>query len=143
MCQKRPFDVKAITPRGTLGFCCFHIAQIMTHHAIYTLPFTFQLRYKVLGILQRMINSLKGSYIKSWCILKSINFKVSTLLDISMRFSQRGGRKIGISSYPSLIFLRTIKSRFPEIWDFKYQFKEGAGMKLSFAYQHPLWTFLF
>ena len=43
-----------MTPRGTLGLCCVYIAQLMTHTAIYTLPFTLQLCYKPLGILQRV-----------------------------------------------------------------------------------------
>ena len=38
---------------------CFHIAQLMTHLAIYTLPFTLQLCYKPLGILQRVTKSQK------------------------------------------------------------------------------------
>ena len=46
-----------MTPRGTLGLCCVHIAQFMTHPAIYTLPFTLQLSYKPLGILQRVTKS--------------------------------------------------------------------------------------
>ena len=33
-------------PRGTLGLCCVHIAHLMTHPAVYTLPFTLQLCYK-------------------------------------------------------------------------------------------------
>ena len=41
-------------PRGTLGLCCVYIAQLMTHTAIYTLPFTLQLCYKPIGILQRV-----------------------------------------------------------------------------------------
>ena len=48
-----------MTPRGTLGLCCFHIAQLMTHPANYTLPFTIQLCYKLLGILQRVTKSEK------------------------------------------------------------------------------------
>ena len=48
-----------MTPRGTLGLCCAHIAQLMTHPAIYTLPFTLQLCYKPLGILQRVTKSHK------------------------------------------------------------------------------------
>ena len=48
-----------MTPRGTLGLCCVHIAQLMTHPAIYTLPFTLQLCYKPLGILQRVTKSQK------------------------------------------------------------------------------------
>ena len=55
--QKKPFDIIAMTPRGTLGLCCARIAQLMTHSAIYTLPFSLQLCYKPLGILQRVIKS--------------------------------------------------------------------------------------
>ena len=43
-----------MTPRGTLGLCYVHIPQLMTHPAVYTLPFTLQLCYKPLGILQRV-----------------------------------------------------------------------------------------
>ena len=57
-CPKQPFDIIAMTPRGTLGLCCVHIAQLMTHPAVYTLPFTLQLCYKPLGILQRFIYQL-------------------------------------------------------------------------------------
>ena len=45
--------------RGTLGLCYFHVAQLMTHPAIYTMPFTLQLCYKPLGILQRAAKSQK------------------------------------------------------------------------------------
>ena len=48
-----------MTPRGTLGLCCGDIVQIMTHPAIYTLPFTFKLYYKLLGILQRVTKNQK------------------------------------------------------------------------------------
>ena len=34
ICQKQPFDIIAMTPRGTLGSCCVHIAQLMTHPAV-------------------------------------------------------------------------------------------------------------
>ena len=44
-----------MTPRGTLGLCCVHIAQLMTHLAIYTLPFTVY----TLGILHRVTKSQK------------------------------------------------------------------------------------
>ena len=56
---KKPFDIIAMTPRGTLGLCCVHISQLMTHPAVYTLPFTLQLCYKPLGILQRVTKSQK------------------------------------------------------------------------------------
>ena len=51
ICQKQPFDIIAMTPRGTLGLCHVHIAQLMTHPVVYTLPFTLQLCYKRLGKL--------------------------------------------------------------------------------------------
>ena len=38
---------------------CVHIAQLMTHPAMYTIPFTLQLCYKPLGILQRVTKSQK------------------------------------------------------------------------------------
>ena len=59
ICQKQPFDIIAMTPRGTLGLCCVHIAQLITHPAVYTLPFTLQLSYKPLGILQRVTKGQK------------------------------------------------------------------------------------
>ena len=52
--QKQPFDIIAMTPRGTAGLCCVHIAQLMTHNAIYTFSFILQLCYYPLGILQRV-----------------------------------------------------------------------------------------
>ena len=48
-----------MTPRGTLGLCCVHIALLVTHPAVDTLPFTLQLCYKPLGILQRITKSQK------------------------------------------------------------------------------------
>ena len=51
-----------MTPRGTPGLCCVDIiccVQIMTHPAIYTLPFTLNLYYKLLGILQMVIKNKK------------------------------------------------------------------------------------
>ena len=57
--QKQPFDIIAMIPRETLGLCCVHIAHLMTRPAIYTLPFTLQLCYKPLGILQRVTKSQK------------------------------------------------------------------------------------
>ena len=46
-----------MTPRGTLVLCCVHIAQLVTHPAVYILPFTLQLCYKLLGMLQRVTKS--------------------------------------------------------------------------------------
>ena len=68
ICQKQPFDIMAMTPRGTLGLCCVHIAQLVTHPAVYTLPFTLQLYYKPLGILQRVTKSQKVHV----CIVKTL-----------------------------------------------------------------------
>ena len=59
ICEYDPFDIIAMTPRGTLWLCCVHIAQLMTYPAIYTLPFTLQLCYIPLGILQRVTKSQK------------------------------------------------------------------------------------
>ena len=52
-------DIIAMTPRGTLGLCFVYIAQSMTHPAICALPFTLQLCYKPLRILQRVTKSQK------------------------------------------------------------------------------------
>ena len=48
-----------MTPRANLGLCCADITQLMTHLAIYTLPFTAPLCYEPLGILQRVTKSHK------------------------------------------------------------------------------------
>ena len=59
ICQRKPLDIIAMTPRGTIGLCCAHIAQLVTHLAVYTLLITLQLCYKPLGILQRLTKSQK------------------------------------------------------------------------------------
>ena len=46
--------------RGTFGLCCIHIAQLMTHPAVYLLPFTLQLCYKPFGRIQRVTKSQKA-----------------------------------------------------------------------------------
>ena len=74
-----------MTPRGTLRLCCVHIAQLMTHPAVYTLPFTLQLCYKPLGILQRVTKSQKV-HISSHDGLQ--NTITSTLLNIGPRLFQ-------------------------------------------------------
>ena len=48
-----------MTPRGTLGLFSVHIAQFLTDSATYTLPFSLQLCYKPIGILQRGTKSQK------------------------------------------------------------------------------------
>ena len=45
--------------RETLWLCYVHIPQLMTRLAVYTLPFTLQLCYKPLGILQRVTKGQK------------------------------------------------------------------------------------
>ena len=83
--------------RGTLGLCCVHIPQLITHPVISTTPFTLQLCYKPLGMLQRVPNSQKV-HISSHDGLQ--NFITSTLLNISPRVYQSGDRVVGIR--PSL-----------------------------------------
>ena len=51
-----------MTPRGTFELCCVYTAQLMTHTAIYTLPFTLHLCYKPLGIMQRVTKSQRFIY---------------------------------------------------------------------------------
>ena len=46
-----------MTPRETLGLFCVYIAQLMNHTAIYIIPFTLQLYYKSVGMLQRVTKS--------------------------------------------------------------------------------------
>ena len=48
-----------MAPRETPVLCCIHIAELMTHPAIYTLPSALQLCYKLLGILQRVTKCQK------------------------------------------------------------------------------------
>ena len=84
-------------PRQTLGLCCVHIAQLMTHPAAYTLPVTLQLCYKPLGMLQRVTKSQKV-HISSYDGLQ--NFITSNLLNIEPRVSQTKDRVAGI--HPSL-----------------------------------------
>ena len=61
-----------MTARGTLGLYCVHIAKLMTHPAIYTLPFTLQLCYKPLGILQSVTKGQKV-HISSHDALKELH----------------------------------------------------------------------
>ena len=105
--KQKPFDITAMSPRGTLGLCCVHIAQLMTHLAISTLPFTLYLCYKPSGILQSVTKSQEG-HTSSHCK----NFITSTLVAIGLKvFSERGYRNRSFL-LPPLIFLRTIKNHF-------------------------------
>ena len=90
-----------MTTRRTLGLCCVHIAQLIAHPAIYTLPFTLQLCYKPLGILQKVTKSQKVHISDHDGLenLHNINF-----FDIGQRVSQRGNRVAGISPFPNQVF---------------------------------------
>ena len=72
ICQGQPFDIIGMTPRGTLGLCCVHIDQLMTHPAVYTLPFTLKLCCNPLGILQRVTKSQKV-HISSYDLLQKLH----------------------------------------------------------------------
>ena len=112
ICQKQHFDIIAMTPRGTLGLCCVHIAQLVTHLSVYTLSFTLQLCYKPLGILQRVIKVKKFIYqIMMYCK----NFTTLTFLDIGPKVFSGSGQRNENFLFPPLIFLKTIKNPFPEI----------------------------
>ena len=90
-----------MTPRGILGLCCVHIAQLMTHSVIYTTPFTLQFSYKSLGILQRVTKSQKVHISDHDGLenLHNINF-----FDIGQMVSQRGNRVARIPPFPNQIF---------------------------------------
>ena len=57
--------------KRNLGSCYVHIAELMTHPAVYTLRFNLQLCYKPLGILQRVTKSQKV-HISSHDVLKNL-----------------------------------------------------------------------
>ena len=115
-----------MTPRGTLGLCCIHITQLVTHAAIYTLPFILQLCHKPFGILQRVTKGQVMIYCK--------NFMTSTLLNIGPKVFSKSGYRTRNFLLPPLIFLRTIKIPFPGIWESIYFVKWRAGRKLGFPY---------
>ena len=91
-------DTIAMTPRGTLGLCCVHIAQLMTHPAIYTLPFILKLCYKPLGILQKEIKGTKR--FMNQVMMDCKYFVTLPLLYICPRISQGKNGAAGISSFP-------------------------------------------
>ena len=86
-----------MTPRGTLGLCCVHIAQLMTHPAVYTLPFTLQLCYKPLGILQRVTKCQKVHI--SIHVLQKLH-NIVFVRHKSRGFCHRRVRETGISCLP-------------------------------------------
>ena len=113
--SKTTFLCMTMTPREALGLCCVHIAQLMTHPAIYTLPFTLQLCYKPLHILQTVTKKplhILQTATKSQKIHISSHDDLQKLHNInfawkrSPRFSQREGRETGISSVLYYVFLK-------------------------------------
>ena len=105
ICQWDPFDIITMTPRGILGLCCVHIAQLMTHAAIYTIPFTLQLCYNSLGLLQRATKSQKVHISNHDGLgkLHNINF----VWHRSQGFPEREQNSINFP-LPQSSFLRTI-----------------------------------
>ena len=97
-----------MTPRGTLWLCCVHIAQLMTHPAIYTTSFTLQLCYKPLGIRQRVTKSQKVHIPSHDGLQKrhNINF-----FDTSHRVSQREQSSRNVP-FLQPYFMRTIDLLF-------------------------------
>ena len=97
-----------MTPGGTLGLCCVHIAQLMTHLAIYTLPFTLQLCYNPPGIIQRYLRVKRVVY---QVMIDYKHFIPSTLVDISPRIFEGGCRVAGIFvlQKPCKIVRKTLK----------------------------------
>ena len=86
-----------MTLRGTLGWYCVHIAQLMTHPPISTLSFTLQLCYTPLGILQRVTKSDKFHISRHEGFP---NFVTWNLLNLYARVSKSKERVAGIR--PSL-----------------------------------------
>ena len=41
ICKKQPFDIITMTLRETLGLSFVHIDQLMTHPAVYCLPWSY------------------------------------------------------------------------------------------------------
>ena len=69
--------------RGTLGLCCVHITQLMTHTNIQTLPFTLQLYWKLLGMLQKVTKSQKAH-------ISNITYHISDFLpSLNTKFIKR------------------------------------------------------
>ena len=83
--------------KGTLWLWGVHIRQLMTHPAVFTLPFTLQLCYKSLAILWREAKSQKVHF-SSYDGLQ--NFITSAFVNIGPRVSQSDERVTGIC--PSL-----------------------------------------
>ena len=88
--QMQPLDMIAMTPSGTIGLSCVHIAQLMTHQATYTIPINLQSCYKPLVILQRVTKSHKA-HILSYDVFKKLHNTV--FVDIGLKaFSEMSYR---------------------------------------------------
>ena len=98
-----------VTPRGTLALCSVHIGQLMTHPAIYTIPFTLQLCYKFLGILQRVTKSQKV-HISNHDGLENLH-NISFVWHRSQRFPKREQNSRNFP-LPQSSFLKTIDLLF-------------------------------
>ena len=126
--QKQPFDIIALTLRGTFGLCHVHIAQLMTHTAIYTLPFTLQLCYKPLGILQKVTKSQKV-HISSHDALQKLH-NINFACYRSWGFLREGLEKQEFSPSPINIFENNQKPfswnlRVDILWQTKSREKVG------------------
>ena len=132
ICKKQPFDIIAMTPRGTLGLRCAHIAQLKTYPAIYTSPFTLQFCYKHLGILQRVTNSQKvhSSSHDKLQKLDNINFPIHR----SRGFLREGLEKQEFPPSP-VTFFKNNQKPFP--WNLRVNIPQ-----FRFSYRDTLWTFL-
>ena len=119
------------TKRNPWVTLCLH-CPINDSAVIYLWPFTLQLCYKPLGILLRA--KLRVKRFKYQVMMHCKNFITLTLLDIGLKiFSGRGWKNRNFLHLP-LIFLRTIQSSFPGIWEYIYHVKWGAERKLG---THP------
>ena len=108
--QKQPFDIITMTLRGTLGLCCAHIAQLMTHLANYTLPFTLQFCYKPPGIMQ-MANKSQKVHISSHDELQKLH-KINFPGHRFRSFLREGLEKQEFPTYP-ITFLKNNQKSFP------------------------------
>ena len=88
------------TKRNPWIMLCSHF-QLMTHKAIYTTPFTLQLCYKSLDILQRVTKSQKV-HISSHDGLENLH-NINVFWSRSQGFSKRGNTVAGIFPFPNKV----------------------------------------
>ena len=50
-------------PEGTLGLCCIHMAQLITHAAFMQKPLAMQLCYNAFWYIAEGNEELKGTYV--------------------------------------------------------------------------------